>query len=207
VYKAQMENNVRLQTSQVVVKAFKLSGPRCNPETNWALLRRELHVSDSVDSPHVMRYVAQCRFKYPDADGAEYLALVMKQEDMKLAEYLHQMEELDEVQYANRTRPLYKQLIKAYQAVHGANIIHLDVKPDNTLLSYSPSGEAIVKICDFGLCRFLDRTNQELPVRRMCFAELLALSVRSFCSCIDLTTMRCYLPFVCSRARRRWAMA
>jgi serine/threonine protein kinase len=73
----------------------------------------------------------------------------MKQEKEKLEEYVRRLEELDEVQYANRTRPLYKQLIKAYQAIHAAGIVHLDVKPDNTLLTNEE-----IKICDFGLCKF-----------------------------------------------------
>jgi serine/threonine protein kinase len=166
VYKALLENAVTLSTIPVVVKAFDLKDkPKSKKDDTANKLRNEMHAADRIRSPHVVRYIAVGRCRYPDYPGCpEFLTLVMKQEDMKLAQYLQELEELDEVQYANRTRPLYQQLIKAYQAIHGAGIIHLDVKPDNTLVSYSPSGEAVVKVCDFGFSTFHESLHEAKPV-------------------------------------------
>jgi serine/threonine protein kinase len=124
-----------------------------------------MHAADAIKTPHVVRYIAVGRFPYPLGKGCpEFLTLIMKQEDMKLEQFLQDLEDLDEVQYAIRTRALYKQLIKAYQAIHDAGIIHLDVKPDNTLLSYNQLGEPEIKVCDFGFSAFQTDFNRTIQV-------------------------------------------
>jgi serine/threonine protein kinase len=145
-----MVNSITEETSDVVVKAFQVDTPPAERARSMALLRTEMHAADTVNSPHVIRYITVGNFRYPDLPGCpQFIALIMKQEKEKLEEYVRRLEELDEVQYAERTRALYKQLIKAYQAIHAAGIVHLDVKPDNTLLTNEE-----IKICDFGLSKF-----------------------------------------------------
>eukprot|EP00388_Colpodella_angusta_P036239 GDKK01038368.1.p1 GENE.GDKK01038368.1~~GDKK01038368.1.p1 ORF type:complete len:126 (-),score=2.91 GDKK01038368.1:16-363(-) len=72
-------------------------------------------------------------------------------------EYIHHHINLTDAQYFEQIRPVFKQLVLAYSAIHSANIIHRDVKPDNILVSMSAGGVAMVKVCDFGFSKFQER--------------------------------------------------
>ena len=45
---------------------------------------------------------------------------------------------------------------------HELGIVHRDIKPENLLLSSKDVGQAIVKISDFGLARYVDPSVDEL---------------------------------------------
>ena len=50
------------------------------------------------------------------------------------------------------------QMASGVEYLHGQGIVHRDIKPQNILVTNDPSepGHDIVKIADFGLCKFLD---------------------------------------------------
>ncbi len=54
-----------------------------------------------------------------------------------------------------RARPILVQLASALAAVHGANMIHRDVKPSNCFL-VGPTGRETVKLIDFGVIKYGD---------------------------------------------------
>ena len=54
-----------------------------------------------------------------------------------------------------RARPILVQLASALAAVHGANMIHRDVKPSNCFLT-GPTGRETVKLIDFGVIKYGD---------------------------------------------------
>ncbi|CAH1249874.1 KALRN [Branchiostoma lanceolatum] len=69
--------------------------------------------------------------------------------DGELLEHLVKVPDLceaDIVQYL-------AQLLEALQYIHSKDIVHLDIKPENLLLTKSESGQ--IKLCDFGLSRQL----------------------------------------------------
>lgn len=55
-----------------------------------------------------------------------------------------------------RLVPLLDQALEGLAAVHEANIVHRDIKPQNFRLGRHPDGREFLKIMDFGIARVLD---------------------------------------------------
>lgn len=55
------------------------------------------------------------------------------------------------------TLAIATQLLSALDAVHESGIVHRDVKPDNIILVGRPGCDPVVKLLDFGLCRYASR--------------------------------------------------
>ncbi len=53
----------------------------------------------------------------------------------------------------NESIAIALQLLSALDAVHGAGIVHRDIKPDNIVLVTRGGCDPLVKLLDFGLCR------------------------------------------------------
>ncbi len=53
------------------------------------------------------------------------------------------------------------QIASGLNFLHNSNIVHRDIKPNNILLAKHPeNSENIIKIADFGLCKYLDPNNE-----------------------------------------------
>ena len=60
-------------------------------------------------------------------------------------------------------RRITKQILRALQCLHGQNIVHMDLKPENVLVKGKFSANELkfdVKLCDFGLASFVDPYSQ-----------------------------------------------
>jgi serine/threonine protein kinase len=51
--------------------------------------------------------------------------------------------------------PFAAQVVAGLEALHGRGILHLDIKPENILYS-SRGDDAVLKITDFGMSRYVD---------------------------------------------------
>jgi serine/threonine-protein kinase len=51
---------------------------------------------------------------------------------------------------------LLGQVLSALEAVHGAGIVHADIKTANVLVETTDDGALLARVIDFGLARFLD---------------------------------------------------
>ncbi|KAM6963087.1 obscurin [Aplochiton taeniatus] len=52
-----------------------------------------------------------------------------------------------------------QQLLEGVGHIHGMNILHLDIKPENILMAYPPRDE--IKLCDFGFCQEIDSSRHQ----------------------------------------------
>lgn len=126
VYEARMKNTITGREERIVVKLFPVE--KKDKEEKQKLLRTELQVLDNIDSVHVVRYLATTEIQYPNIRGCpKFLTVIMKREDMKLIEYMQEIP--DDDSYMESARPLMRQLVLGYLAIHARNIIHRDVKP------------------------------------------------------------------------------
>ncbi|HUS32062.1 MAG TPA: serine/threonine-protein kinase [Kofleriaceae bacterium] len=54
-----------------------------------------------------------------------------------------------------RVAAIGEQIASALGAIHGAGIVHRDIKPDNIYVCRKPDGTEIAKLIDFGIAKFL----------------------------------------------------
>lgn len=74
----------------------------------------------------------------------------------------------------DETRPIIDQILNALQEIHSMRITHRDLKPENILMD----GNKRVKICDFGLSKFLSSNSNlvSTPCGSPCYASPECLS-------------------------------
>ena len=81
------------------------------------------------------------------------------------------------------------QILQGLKEVHELGISHWDLKPENVLMN----DEGIIKICDFGSAKVIDKTGKNTPyiVSRYYWAPELILGVSSYTEKIDIWAVGC----------------
>jgi serine/threonine-protein kinase len=103
---------------------------------------REVRISALVRHPNVLEvYDAGVH-----EDGSPFLAME-KIHGLTLHQRLAHQQRLS----VDDTRKLSLQLLSALVAIGERGIVHRDVKPENLMLSFDPSGEVQLKLVDFGI--------------------------------------------------------
>lgn len=83
---------------------------------------------------------------------SEYILMLEMAEGGELQRVLDENDSIEE----HHCRRLVRQVLEGVQHLHRFNIVHLDIKPQNILLTSAfPSGD--IKLCDFGISRVLTK--------------------------------------------------
>ncbi|MBI4701379.1 MAG: serine/threonine protein kinase [Deltaproteobacteria bacterium] len=106
---------------------------------------REAKAAMSIGSEHVVRVVAA------DTDLEQELPFIVMEllQGIDLAALIQRRGAL-ELEPVVR---LFMQACRGLAAAHALGLVHRDIKPANLFLHELPSGELVVKICDFGIAK------------------------------------------------------
>jgi serine/threonine-protein kinase len=119
-------------------------------------LLREARVSGLLASRHVVKvYGVQMDHRHRDAplpllvmelvDGASLESVLSQRGRLSPAELVWVM----------------RQVGRVLQRAHRAGVVHRDLKPSNVLVALDDDGEPLVKVCDFGLAKFVGRDDAD----------------------------------------------
>jgi serine/threonine-protein kinase len=110
---------------------------------------REAAAASQVKSPHVVQMIDHG----VTAGGLAYIAME-RLEGYSLAEHLAR----ENVVAPHQVALVISQAAKALSRAHEAKVVHRDIKPDNLFLCDDGSGEAFVKVLDFGIAKVVDKS-------------------------------------------------
>jgi serine/threonine-protein kinase len=128
-----------------------------------------LHANRSFDSSAVMRFIAEAQsanqirhrhivdiFSFGTLKNGRHFYVMDMLDGAPLDRYLKERRVLT----PEVTLPVLRPIADALDALHGAGIVHRDVKPANIFLAWESSGEVVPKLLDFGLVKLL----QDSPI-------------------------------------------
>jgi serine/threonine-protein kinase len=141
VYEASLPDGGR-----VAVKVIRpeLAGPNLAARRRFV---REARAAASIDNPHVVRVLEVGS----DAEGIPFIAMEL----LHGSDLQHVVKQLGALAPRTTAR-LFWQACDGLRAAHARGFVHRDVKPANLFLHRQPSGEVVVKLCDFGVVKQLD---------------------------------------------------
>lgn len=79
--------------------------------------------------------------------------IILEAAKMDLYDYVSQMRSHEQAVLANQAPGMIAQASKGVAHIHGYNIAHRDIKPQNLLVSVVGPGDVSLRVCDFGLAR------------------------------------------------------
>jgi serine/threonine protein kinase len=126
--------------------ALKLLKPQGS--AGEAQLFHELRVLQSIDHPNVVEVLDFGR----SPSGAPWMAFEHVP-GVQLRALLRDGGPFD----LPRAHNLMRQLLSALDAAHAQQVVHLDLKPSNILITRDDDGHEHLKLLDFGLARCIDR--------------------------------------------------
>ena len=113
--------------------------------------KEEMKIEKKIQGhPHIIFNHSRYIIKYRKM---KYGVIVMEKMDGDLMDYMLLRGSLEE----NEAKKLFTQICLAIFHLHENNIVHLDIKPDNLLISKSEEGKIeTIKVCDFGFAQKMD---------------------------------------------------
>jgi len=149
VYKAKN----RLTGEKVAIKQIKLNLSSCSCVKR---LIRQISILRQLNCGLGKKYITALREVIaPEIDEAEPYKKVMIFLVLEFVKGESLAKFMDRIQFSNEKisedniMQLCHSLVSAVNYIHGANVLHRDLKPDNILVQ----DDFTVKICDFGLSR------------------------------------------------------
>jgi hypothetical protein len=118
--------------------------------TNYEGIYREIEILKCCNHKNIVQYIDS----YEDS---EKIYIVMEYLEHNLLTYVQKYKYLNE----NRARNITKQIAEGVKYLQSYNIIHMDLKHLNIMLSHKDN-KMIVKLIDFGLSKTLHRRSEKL---------------------------------------------
>lgn len=146
---------------------------------------KEYEVGRSIDCPHIVKYVAV-------EEGADGLCILMEYVNgVTLAE-----KQASEPEYFCKEQHVKKLLLQVAQALvvlHRRNIVHMDIKPENILLT---KGNNDVMLVDLGFC-LSDKNDSTVGCTRQFAApEVVKGNIKDVDSRTDIYSVGCLLQWI-----------
>jgi eukaryotic-like serine/threonine-protein kinase len=113
---------------------------------------REARLLAELDNPHIARFI-----EVNEDRGIHFLVMEFVEGD-SLEGRLKQAGPLDEAEALSIVRDIGTALAD----VHDLGAVHRDVKPANILMVARPEQDELAKLCDFGVARSVEPTDEEL---------------------------------------------
>lgn len=147
--------------------------------------RKEYEVGKSIDSPYIVKYVAM-------EEGADGLCILMEYVNgVTLAE--KQAAEPEYFSKEQNVRKLLRQVAQTLAVLHGRNIVHMDIKPENILLT---KGSNDVILVDLGFC-LSDRNDSTVgSTRPFAAPEVVKGNIRDIDARTDIYSVGCLLQWI-----------
>ena len=147
--------------------------------------RKEYEVGKSIDCPHIVKYVAM-------EEGADGLCILMEYVNgVTLAE-----KQASEPEYFCKEQHVKKLLLQVAQALavlHRRNIVHMDIKPENILLT---KGNNDAMLVDLGFC-LSDKNDSTVGCTRQFAApEVVKGNIKDVDSRTDIYSVGCLLQWI-----------
>ena len=147
--------------------------------------RKEYEVGKSIDSPYIVKYVAM-------EEGADGLCILMEYVNgVTLAE-----KQASEPEYFRKEQHVKKLLLQVAQALavlHRHNIVHMDIKPENILLT---KGSNDVMLVDLGFC-LSDRNDSTVGCTQQFAApEVTKGDIKDIDARTDIYSVGCLLRWI-----------
>jgi len=147
--------------------------------------RKEYEVGKSTDSPYIVKYIAM-------EEGTDGLCILMEYVNgVTLAE-----KQASEPEYFRKEQHVKKLLLQVAQALavlHGRNIVHMDIKPENILLT---KGSNDVMLVDLGFC-LSDRNDSTVGCTQQFAApEVTKGDIKDIDARTDIYSVGCLLQWI-----------
>jgi serine/threonine protein kinase len=113
------------------------------------IARKEFDLLQRIDHPSIVSVLEfftsanRAVIAMPFFDGESLLSTVRRLPDKRMPE--------------ERAHPLFEELLKALDYLHGCRIVHRDVKPENVLIKrdVTDTGSPMLQLIDFNISRYL----------------------------------------------------
>jgi len=147
--------------------------------------RKEYEVGKSIDSPYIVKYVAM-------EEGTDGLCILMEYVNgVTLAE--KQASEPEYFCKEPHVRKLLRQVAQALAVLHRRNIVHMDIKPENILLT---KGNNDVMLVDLGFC-LSDRNDSTVGCTQQFAApEVVKGNIKDVDARTDIYSVGCLLQWI-----------
>ncbi|XP_066910104.1 serine/threonine-protein kinase Nek8-like [Clytia hemisphaerica] len=144
----------------------------------------EIHLSSMFDHPNIIKYMEYFLEDNVFNIVMEYAA------GGNLYDYLHQRQKEDRFLEEEEVTKFFVQIVRALHHIHRYYILHRDMKTHNILLDRR---KKVIKICDFGISKFLTQTSAETTVGTAHYMSPEVVEGKSYNYKSDIWSLGCIL--------------